>query len=696
MSIKKQYADNIKFHWDGRQGNLIDQSGNVGDGSFVSEPMWRNSSRGKAMFTDGAATFASYLSFPTRGIGDAVAGSTAVTIGIWFKPNGDSGDANPAMLNTHIAAAGQSGFSFRAANLTADTYQVLVGGRSRVNDTFRSHTTTKTYNFHEWAFAMAVIDYTNEVISIDVNGSPEGSTAGTFGSSTYVQSSANGAIDTVGAKNTLGSLSLEYGGDIREVIIFGTGLTSAERTQFYEESLQEGFIGGLPKRNFQLPEQTETVNKANLVGEWNMKVDGNQVADVSDNNNNGTAVTANDTEGLFGRAIDLVAANSSSVYMGDVLDDIFAGADKQFTMSIWLNPSAVMTSNAIISKYFTGTAQRQFIFRLKTDSKPSFFWANTLASGSHREVIGSTSINTLNKWVHLVVECDGTLDTNDGLDRIRMWVDGVEESTSLDITAGTLTEMQNGTASLAVGNSADGDGTIQAGTGGLTGAVDLFKVWTGLGGELAASEYAGGAGKLVYRNDFSDEPVSVSDVSDGFISDFRVDSGSWKITDDGTEKWLENVTAGIAYIDSEKAFGTWQFDVYKKDVSNAFAFFMASVIGGNSATGQDAYYIVVPPDESVLLGEVTNGTPAALFRTSVGYTAVETKYSLRVTRSALGVFTSYIKGGAFTEWTATVATTGSNPVTDLTTTTSKYFLLDFDAGDKISNIKFWEGVVSPL
>jgi hypothetical protein len=36
---------------------------------------------------------------------------------------------------------------------------------------------------------------------------------------------------------------------------------------------------------------------------------------------------------------------------------------------------------------------------------------------------------------------------------------------------------------------------------------------------------------------------------------------------------------------------------------------------------------------------------------------------------------------------------GSNPVTDNTNKTSEYFVLDFDASDRIANIKITEGVV---
>ena len=529
MSIKKQLAANIVGEWDFRKGTLLDQSSGGNDMSFVGTPQWVNSGKGKTIKFNGIDEYLLKTVSGFRG------SDSAGSISFWMK--------TPIGVAADIFSSADQGGATTYLFLQVDAAgSILVSQRN--NDTADTVAGNTVLEANQWYHVVVTSSGTAYKIYINsIEDTPYTVSSGANSGDWFAETPNRDNV-TIGVlkRNTVAGY---YNGAVRELIVWDIELSSLQVSELYEESLQEGFVGGLAKENFQLPEQTETVNKDNLVGEWNMKVDGNQVADVSDNNNNGTVVTANDTEGLFGRAVDLVAANSSSVYMGDVLDNIFAGADKQFTMSIWLNPSAVMTSNAIISKYYTGTAQRQFIFRLKTDSKPSFFWANTLASGSHREVIGSTSINVLNKWVHLVVEYDGTLDTNDGLDRIRMWVDGVEESTSMDITAGTLTEMQNGTASLTVGNSADGDGTIQAGTGGLTGAADLFKVWTGLGGELAASEYAVGAKKLIYKNDLSDEPITVaSSVSSGVIGRFGIDSGAWKISYDGTYKWLECVTAG--------------------------------------------------------------------------------------------------------------------------------------------------------
>lgn len=696
-TIKEQLKANIKFHWDGRKGNLIDQSGNVGNGTFVNSPDWQNSDRGKCLFFDGIASGAKNIIFPADGIGDAITGASAVTIAAWIKPNGVA-EINAFIFSQIIGGTDKNGLAFRLDSLTQTNFKIIFGGRSGTGDTFQSHTTTTTYNTHEWHFVIGVFDYANDTITVDVDGVNEGSTGVSFGFNTFVQATAS-SVDTIGAKESSVGLTGETGGQIRELIIFNTGLTSLQRTQLYEESLQEAFIGNLPKRNFQLPQPDDSV-PASLVGAWNTGVrNGNTVFDLSTRGNDGTIVNSVITEnGLWGNAGNFIKDDLSFLYMGDVLDDIFAGVDKQFTISAWIKPASIMTNSFMITKYYTGTDERSFIWRISTDSKLEFFASLSLASGNHRAVLGSTPITNLNHWYNIVIEYDGTLDTNLGLDRVRMWVNNVEETNTLSLEAGGLGEIQDGTASFAVGWAAAGDGTPQAGTDSFDGSMDRIRVWTGLQGDTVASEeYAKGKFKLNYRNDFSGEPVTVTALGSGDIGGFHIISGTWKITDDGTDKWNECATAGIAYIERLEAFGTVQFDLYKANASVTYMLFMADVIGGNSATGQDAYYIALSANEAITLGEVTNGTPSSKGVTASGYINAATKYSIRVTRRFDGQFTMYILGGAFTTWTIVDVSggSGSNPVTDITTTTSKYTVLDFDAGDKISNIKFWEGVVTP-
>lgn len=65
------------------------------------------------------------------------------------------------------------------------------------------------------------------------------------------------------------------------------------------------------------------------------------------------------------------------------------------------------------------------------------------------------------------------------------------------------------------------------------------------------------------------------------------------------------------------------------------------------------------------------------------------------TRTQTGVFTVYIKGGAFGNVYTLVSTaggSGSNPATDNTYTSSNFCVLDLDANDRIANLVFKQGI----
>ena len=196
-----------------------------------------------------------------------------------------------------------------------------------------------------------------------------------------------------------------------------------------------------------------------------------------------------------------------------------------------------------------------------------------------------------------------------------------------------------------------------------------------------------------------------------------VESGTWKVTTDTvqgqTSKVLENVVAGIAYIDTSEiagsptadAYGTWEWWMYKGAGGNASgALFVADVEGNRTATGQDCYVLWIDNTEDVLLGEFTNGGFTSWhFATTTSYIANSTWYQFRVTRSDAGVTTTYIKGGAYSDWTTIAADSGANPFTDTTITSSLYINFDLDAGDKFSlsgptgDQCFWkaQGVIAP-
>lgn len=148
-------------------------------------------------------------------------------------------------------------------------------------------------------------------------------------------------------------------------------------------------------------------------------------------------------------------------------------------------------------------------------------------------------------------------------------------------------------------------------------------------------------------------------------------------------KYIQCLTAGTISTQSEEAYGTWEFDVYKTETSTALFHFISS---GKDYSGSTRYNIVLYNDESIgLMRDIT-----VLFRTDVTYIDSEVWYRIKITRDIVGKFYVYIKGGDLGSMYTIVDVTGgsgTNPVVDNTYTTSKYIFLDIEAGDRFRALK---------
>ncbi|MCP4573351.1 MAG: LamG domain-containing protein [bacterium] len=141
-------------------------------------------------------------------------------------------------------------------------------------------------------------------------------------------------------------------------------------------------------------------------------------------------------------------------------------------------------------------------------------------------------------------------------------------------------------------------------------------------------------------------------------------------------------TAGVYSRPKPLVPGTDEIEILKGGASNITnVLFMASIIGDRTTVGQYGYAIAINNSEAVLLAESSNGASSTKLASVTSYVAINTRYRFRVTRTSAGTFTLYIKGGGFEDWTLVTANTGSNPVTDTTTTTANYEVYDLDVGD---------------
>lgn len=146
---------------------------------------------------------------------------------------------------------------------------------------------------------------------------------------------------------------------------------------------------------------------------------------------------------------------------------------------------------------------------------------------------------------------------------------------------------------------------------------------------------------------------------------------------------LTALTAGSGNL---TGFGEWQFWIYKGGSSNAIDLtFIASLKGLSTIASQQGYGLNINAAELLYFYRVNNTSFATVTLTSAAYIVDSTWYRYRITRDVLGVFTTYIKGGAFTDETLVVsAGGGSNPsAADRNYFAANFLNLDMDAGDKM-------------
>lgn len=182
---------------------------------------------------------------------------------------------------------------------------------------------------------------------------------------------------------------------------------------------------------------------------------------------------------------------------------------------------------------------------------------------------------------------------------------------------------------------------------------------------------------------------------------FWVDSGTWKVSTDTingqTVKVLENVVAGVVYLDTSEiegspeqdAYGTWEWWLYQADAAKTENIYIVSDTMDGTNDGYDVQFY--GSNGYIYLGEITGGGWATL-DTSDGTYPTATWHKFHITRSDSGAFVLYINDAA-----------SGIAVTDTTKTTSTYFVIGLGAGDKIGlsdqlgDHSIWkaQGVVAP-
>jgi len=211
-----------------------------------------------------------------------------------------------------------------------------------------------------------------------------------------------------------------------------------------------------PARGSQRPLWPFTINKASLQADgliawWPFAPPGGDTLfDLSGNGNNGTLTNMTPesdwvaNEVLGGSDLDLDGLNDF-ITMGDVLGSVFAGVDKKFSIYAWVNHSAIGT---LIGKWTDAGDNKEWIIDIRPAPSLSFSMDGTFSNW--RRIDSDVSL-TANVWSHLCITYDGSIDSGDGLDRIKIYINGRSVATSLITTVGTLGDITALTNELGIG-----------------------------------------------------------------------------------------------------------------------------------------------------------------------------------------------------------------------------------------------------
>jgi len=146
--------------------------------------------------------------------------------------------------------------------------------------------------------------------------------------------------------------------------------------------------------------------------------------------------------------------------------------------------------------------------------------------------------------------------------------------------------------------------------------------------------------------------------------------------------YLECVTAGTIALPNNWAYGTTIFDIYKAVDNNQPRVGILS----SKITSTNEWSIVIENASYKNAVRLQRLNTSNIINTNNNYITTGTWYSIKITRTTLGKFTMYIKGGNFGNEFVLMSAT-NNPTTDNNYTTSNYTVLTMGAGDRIGEIK---------
>jgi len=179
----------------------------------------------------------------------------------------------------------------------------------------------------------------------------------------------------------------------------------------------------------------------------------NNANDLSGNGNNG--ILLNSPTFVAGKVNNAMNCGTDTISRGFVVidNDDFSftngTTDVPFTISMWVNFSSISSiANFLANKRNATSGGDEWQFNYSTANNRLFFWKFQFNNNAiSQRVESSTSPFSLNTWHHICYTDDGSGLVGSG----KIYINGVDDTTTNSNIGGTYTRMNNGIANSGFG-----------------------------------------------------------------------------------------------------------------------------------------------------------------------------------------------------------------------------------------------------
>lgn len=184
--------------------------------------------------------------------------------------------------------------------------------------------------------------------------------------------------------------------------------------------------------------------------------------------------------------------------------------------------------------------------------------------------------------------------------------------------------------------------------------------------------------RLANRTDY---PVSVANVTAvGKVGPWKWRLGTLNWSDDGTRRRLLGAATSEASAPSAQLYGAWYLRG-KKGTDAGVVHLPIAAVAEAAVASFNGYVLTLGADESVVLNRIAAGTPAAVVSSAAAAIVVGTEYEFFVTHRARdGLWTVWIRGGAYTTWTSL-----GTPAVNTAHSSSTFLIAQMDNGGYVAD-----------